>query len=168
MKIQCTKKLRDYGKKHLIIEDTVEDEYYSWTANLYYNFGKKCIILMNHYSRFTVFCYNIKMADIKNLDTFCLRKIAENLLSIKEFEKSAIEKYIQNAGKVSFGSKTSRNANSQMVEMQYMLCYTLPELVNENNICNEIELNKIINTDYIMTSIKETFPYIRFKTILNS
>lgn len=77
--IYCTKKFQQLVGKKLIQQDPVESMLGNWNAHLFPLQGRKCLILMNDQSYYTLIFLDILKKDILNFHDLFSRRIIEQL-----------------------------------------------------------------------------------------
>lgn len=104
--IFCSHKLKDFlGPKYFtLIEDSTLNSYGDWNAHLFYNGGRKYLILVNNKSYYSVFLENIKKADFKDFSTLFFNRLVEQLLFDNIIEPSEVSITIQKYTPISFAS----------------------------------------------------------------
>jgi len=113
--IYCTKKLEKALGKSLMGEEEVENEFGNWNANLFYLFGKKCLILTNDISFYTLFFANILKSDLKNFkDLFIFRLLEQMDYDGITMEKACRSRLIESANPVFLPTNNNRKVLGTM------------------------------------------------------
>lgn len=112
MNIGCTKKLLDeLGCKPF--EARTENPIFSWHANLLTINRRKAVLLINDDSRYPVLLFGLKAANFKILNKLIVLAIKETFLA-EGFSPEIVEKYLNDAGTVTFTRTTNRSVLSTM------------------------------------------------------
>lgn len=143
--LEVTKKLETELKvnTHNVIP-MEEDKFYSWHADIFMYNRRKCIILMNDKTRYSIVLYGLKKEQFKNLQQVITDAIVENFTE-EGFEGEVIENYIQKLGYILYSKTNDQNILEQITDMEYITVQSyFKELLNEDKI-NQAELNKKVN-----------------------
>jgi len=114
------------------------DQKFSWHANVIMAGRKKCVLLMNNVSRYSVFIYGLKKDDFKKFPEICVVAIKENLLA-DGFDLEKVQKYLSKCDSIYFCKTDNRAVLGQMIDMTNM---ALGVLENDSSID---EVNRFIN-----------------------
>jgi hypothetical protein len=143
--LEVTKKLENELKvnTHNVIP-MEEDKFYSWHADIFMYNRRKCIILMNDKTRYSMVLYGLKKEQFKNLQTVLTEAIIENF-TVEGFDADDIDAYVQKLGYILYSKTNDRVCMDQMTDMEYITINSyFQQYLQEDNI-NQAELNKKIN-----------------------
>jgi len=115
MVIGLTQKLATYAKMDITTSDAY-NPLFSWHANLITVNGKKSIIALHDRTRMPLLFYNVKVKDMKNLSGM----ISEGIKTVFQalgLEHHLVNRYLEEAGPMTFGKTTSRSVLSTMTLM---------------------------------------------------
>ncbi|MCK8825659.1 plasmid pRiA4b ORF-3 family protein [Fuchsiella alkaliacetigena] len=111
--INCTAKLRD--ELDFEIEPVAEDkdDFYNWHANLFRFNRRKCVILMNVKSRYSIVLYGLKKNNFKDFSNLCRQAIRKNFKADK-IDERYIEKYMDEIEVVKYTKTYDRSILGSM------------------------------------------------------
>ena len=113
MQIALTKKLATAIKVKVPAADENVDPIFSWTANwtrVWENRkAEDMLVLINNATRFTVAIYEVKRAELKNVEKIMTEAIINTLYAMN-FNPEMIDAYMQMAGDVTFVKNSNRKA----------------------------------------------------------
>lgn len=78
MLIRCTKKLLSELKVKPTNEDLPKDPFWSWHANMFYIDRRKCVLITNDITLFTLFIPALKKPDFQKFDIVFGQHLFEN------------------------------------------------------------------------------------------
>ena len=143
--LEVTKKLENelQVNTHNVIP-MEEDKFYSWHANIFMYNRRKCIILMNDKTRYSIILYGLKKDQFKNLQQVITDAIVENFTQ-EGFETEIIDNYVQKLGYILYSKTNDQNILGQMTDMEYITVQSYFKALLEENKINQVELNKKVN-----------------------
>lgn len=143
--LEVTKKLENELKvnTHNVIP-MEEDKFYSWHANIFMFNRRKCIILMNDKTRYSIVLYGLKKEQFKNLQSVISDAIVENFTE-EGFDAKLIEDYVQKLGYILYSKTNDQNIMEQINDMEYITVQSYFKSFLEEDKINQLELNKKVN-----------------------
>ncbi len=81
MNICCTKKLLSELKKNPAKENAIIDSFWSWHANTFYIERRKCVLVTNDITLFTMFIPALKKLDFQSFHFLFGQQLFKNLLN---------------------------------------------------------------------------------------
>lgn len=148
MKIQCTKKLLDMlptlpgspddhpGDAGPQAAGSREaDPLFGWHANLVKVGRRQMLLMLNDYSRYPLFVYGVKRADLKNLPALFQQALTEIWLA-DGIDQPTVDRYLDLAGPIRITRSGSRSYVSNMVQLALDLPFYLdePGLLDESRL----------------------------------
>ncbi|MFS0862217.1 plasmid pRiA4b ORF-3 family protein [Fredinandcohnia sp. 179-A 10B2 NHS] len=112
MLIQCTKKLLDELKMKPG-QEIVEDDLFSWHANIITINRKKTVVMVNDKNRYAIVFYGLKAKDFKQLAKLLLQGIRKTF-EAERIKEEVIDKYLLHSETVSFVKTKNRTCVSRM------------------------------------------------------
>jgi hypothetical protein len=161
--IHCTKKLLEYGKFPIRPVAEVEcDPFFRWHANLFVIQKRKCIILMNDLTRYSLVLYGVKKTTAGNFGETFQDILYRNWL-FEGIAKERIDQYIASGGELIFAPTYNRSILGSMNDMIYMTGYRMEDYLPTEEM-NILELNKI-NNGTPMLMLEESYPIDELKAV---
>ncbi len=118
MNLQSTKKLLEELKTNpCSLQD--EEPLFSWHANLLNINHRKCLLMMNDKTRYSILLYGMKAPDFKNAPNIIMDAI-KDALQDEGIREDIITEYLSDAGKPVFGKTTSRGILTQLAQAAYL------------------------------------------------
>ncbi|MFC7373499.1 plasmid pRiA4b ORF-3 family protein [Fictibacillus iocasae] len=160
MFIQVTKKLSQEMKIDVSKEDVSRvHPLFCWHANVFLYNRRKCVLVMNNFTRFNFLLYGLKSKDFKNFGETVTQGIEQSLLDNK-IKPDAVRRYMENLGDVAFAQTSDRSVTSQMIQNldfaerlldHYLLRGAEPDLSVINYRLNEfiMKLPKLYSRDHM-------------------
>ncbi|MCH4888575.1 plasmid pRiA4b ORF-3 family protein [Acidaminobacter sp. JC074] len=115
MQIALTKKLADGLKLKPPAADETIDPIFTWTANWICVWSNRSandmLVLVNNKTRFTVAVYEVKRKNLKDVEAIIMKAIKNTLLSMS-FNPDMVDKYMDQAGQITFVKNSDRKASS--------------------------------------------------------
>ncbi len=119
MIIRCTQKLLKELK--LKPEDEVADNFLeSWHANLFYIERRKCVLVTNDSTLFTIFIPSLKKPDFKTFPFIFGQQVFKNLIQ-EEIPQELIEVVLSACEKITYSKTNNRSVLGSMNEQKMML-----------------------------------------------
>lgn len=94
--IFCSNKLREFlGSAFLIVGEAVENNRYGdWNAHLFYQGGKKGLLVLNNKSYYSVVIEQVRKADFKHLDELFFNRLLNQMLFDKVIQLEEVPETI--------------------------------------------------------------------------
>lgn len=145
---------------------------FEWGAKIFYFDGRKCLQVVNFASKFTLFLFDLKVSNVKNVGNLAANYMFEIYKEDKEMQ-TYLEKYFAEAPIVCFEKLTDRSAIATLNHTQLEFAddgYAFFRYI-ENGVLQTLKINRIINFDWFFTmKINGKTEYItsgvRFKELL--
>ncbi|MCK8826565.1 plasmid pRiA4b ORF-3 family protein [Natroniella acetigena] len=152
----CTKKLRDEINFPIeVVAEEDRDDFYNWHAHLFRINRRKCIMLMNVATRYSIFLYGLKKKDFENFTALCRAAIKKNFKADR-INKEYITEYFAKAGEVKYTKTYNRSVISTLNNMKRDTEFRIDDFLPTERM-NLIRLNKANNDTPILT-LEDTFP----------
>lgn len=165
--IQCTKKLLEQIKVPAEKVDVSDvDPLYCWHANIFVHNRKKCVLVMNNYTRYNVLLYGLKSSDFKNFTDAVVQGIQDNLLA-DGFDVSAVEEYLSKCKESAITTTSERTINSQIKEIVYFCKGSLDKSRENNEIPDLNTLNHKLNR-FVMLKLPQTYSVKAMQEVFNN
>jgi len=167
--IGCTEKLRaNLPNKKLEKQNDYQVTIKNWHASLKYFHHKKCILVTNDLTLFSVFLYGVKKNDLLNLDKLIKVEIKKSLLS-EEFNQNEIKKVIDDE-KIGFYRSNNRRVlgcmNDHIKNIDFMLSLEREKFIKEDNELNLLEIGSQLNRTPMVSYLKG-FPIDALRNYIN-
>ena len=167
--IGCTEKLRaNLPNKKLEKQNDYQVTIKNWHASLKYFHHKKCILVTNDLTLFSVFLYGVKKNDLLNLDKLIKVEIKKSLLS-EEFNQNEIKKVIDDE-KIGFYWSNNRRVlgcmNDHIKNIDFMLSLEREKFIKEDNEINLLEIGSQLNRTPMVSYLKG-FPIDALRNYIN-
>jgi len=122
MIICCTKKLLSELKKNPGKEDAIIDSFWSWHANTFYIERRKCVLITNDITLFTMFIPAFKKPDFQSFHFIFGQQLFKNLLN-EEIPQKQIERILAECEDIQYKRTNSRSVLGSMNELKFQLEY---------------------------------------------
>lgn len=123
MNIQCTKKLLDKLPITPVQPEDVQP-LFGWHANLIQLGRRQLLFLLNDATRYPLFVYGVKAANLKDLGALFRQALTETWLA-EGIDQQTIDRYLESAGPARITRSTNRSCTSNMVQLMRDLPYYL-------------------------------------------
>lgn len=151
MKLQCTKKLLDQMKIKAELE-VVEDEGFSWHANIVTIDRKKLLVLVHDRTQYRIVFYGMKTKEWKTLDVV-IRQGIRTTWRAEGIRSEVIEKYLAEMGDLTFAKTSDRSAvsklNRAVMDAEWMFDHYWEEDLLQ------VELSKQVSRSYVKVGKKD-------------
>jgi len=155
----CTKKLLTELKQNPGKENAIIDSFWSWHANTFYIERRKCVLVTNDITLFTMFIPGLKKPDFQSFHFMFGQQLFKNLLHEKIPQKQ-IEKILLKCEDIKYKRTNNRSVLGSMNELKFQLEYHI-EAEGGLERTDIFELNHRLNRT-IMSSIKYKYPIEMF------
>jgi len=167
--IGCTEKLRaNLPNKKLEKQNDYQVTIKNWHASLKYFHHKKCILVTNDLTLFSVFLYGLKKKELLNLDKLIRVEIKNSLLS-EEFNPNEIKKVIDDE-EIGFYRSNNRKVlgcmNDHIRNIDFMLSLEKEKFIKEDNEINLLEIGSQLNRTPMVSYLK-SFPINALRNYIN-
>jgi len=159
MKICCTKKLLSELKKNPGKEDTIIDSFWSWHANIFYIERRKCVLVTNDTTLFTMLIPALKKPDFQSFHFIFGQHLFKNLLHEKIPQKQ-IETILSECENIQYKKTNNRSVLGSMNELKFQLEYHI-EAEGGLERTDIFKSNHRLNRT-IMSSVKYKYPIEMF------
>lgn len=169
--ISPTKKLSEQmGLKKLPVIDNNISEINIWYGYIKYFNRRKCLIIMNGYTRYSVFIYGIRKKELSNLNKIFLTSLIETMYS-DNFSTAQINKLIKNK-ETKIVKKTNQSITGS-VRDHYVCMNKYLESINIEKIdtlkyTNMLKINHILNRVPMMCINKGFLAVDRMKELFEN
>ena len=142
--IYCTKKLEKILGKKLIEEEGEPSPLGNWNPNVFYVSGKKCLLMMNDKSYYSIVLINIQKKDFLNFHNLFIERFLQQLDNDNiEFPYAATPKIMNNLAPHFLKTNNNRKVLGTMKEALQMAEYIINNAFHGN--VNFIDLD-VLNT----------------------
>ncbi|MDR3603264.1 MAG: hypothetical protein P4L38_01425 [Syntrophaceae bacterium] len=143
MIIRCTQKLLAELKIGLMHEPSENDPFWSWHANVFHVERRKCVLITNDMTLFTMFIPGLKKPDFKSFHFVIGEHLFKNLL-YENIPQPQIEAVLSQCRNMTFQKTTNRRVLGSMNDQKTQLEYLISA---EGGLArtNIYELNKEVN-----------------------
>lgn len=163
MVIHCTKKLLEYGKFPVRPVTELEcDSFFRWHAHTFMIHRKKCIILMNDLTRYSMVYYGVTKTTIKNFG----KTFRDALYQNWRFEGIAderIDEYITNGGEIKFAPTYNRSILGSINDMIWLTECRIEDYLPTEEM-NILELNQLNNRTPLLM-LEKTYAINELKAV---
>ena len=129
MLIECTKKLADAMKINVTPYDaTHADSFYEWHANVFTFDRRKCVVLMNNKTRYSIVFYGMKMKEFKEFDVIALKAIKDTFLA-EGFSEAVVDRYLERCGDVQYSKTHDRSIIGQLNDAIISISWKLEDFL---------------------------------------
>lgn len=129
MLIECTKKLADAMKINLTpYEATHAGSFYEWHANVFTFDRRKCVVLMNNKTRYSIVFYGMKMKEFKQFDVIALKAIKDTFLA-EGFSNAVVDRYLERCGDVQYSKTHDRSIIGQLNDAIISISWKLEDFL---------------------------------------
>lgn len=149
--LQITKKTADnIGIKKLENIDIYQPSINMWHASLKFINRKKCLLIMNDLTRYSIFLYGIKKKELQDLDNIFIDCLIDTMKS-DNFPHDSIMKLVDNLGTINIIKTNNRSITGSINDHYRCLDYYL-----DNSYLNFIESEGILNLNKINRRLNRT------------
>jgi Plasmid pRiA4b ORF-3-like protein len=164
--IQCTKKLFAEIKCPIEkIDVTHADPLYCWHANIFVHNRKKCVLVMNNFTRYNFLLYGLKSNDFKNFSKVVVKGIQENLVA-DGFDSATVNEYISHCKELDITTTSERSILSQITDMVLYLEIVLEECKEKRTDPDLNKINRNLN-QLVMLSLPQIYSIKAMQEVLN-
>ena len=160
MNICCTKKLLSELKKNPGKKDAIIDSFWNWHANTFDIERRKCVLVTNDITLFTIFIPGLKKPDFQAFHFIFGQQLFKNLIYEKIPQKQ-IETILSECEDIQYKRTNNRSVLGSMNELKFQLEYHI-EAQGGLAKTDIFELNHQLNRT-IMSPIKYNHPIEMFK-----
>ena len=155
MLIRCTKKLLSELKVKPTNEDPPKDPFWSWHANMFYIDRRKCVLITNDITLFTLFIPALKKPDFQKFDLIFGQHLFENLMH-EGIAQNQIEILLSECNKIQYDKTNNRSVLGSMNDQRFLVEYFIQ---SEGGLAktNIFELNRRLNRN-IFSAIDLKYP----------
>ena len=118
----CTNKLLSELKKNPTKEDAVIDSFWSWHANTFYIERRKCVLVTNDITLFTMFIPALKKLDFQSFHFIFGQQLFKNLLH-ENIPQNQIEIVLSECEDIQYKRTNNRSVLGSMNELKFQLEY---------------------------------------------
>lgn len=161
--IRCTQKLLKEINPEIVDFDDKESIIGDWHANLVNIQRRKCVIVTNGKTLFTMFIPFLREFEFQHFDKIFRDNLFNTFLS-EGFKQKQIETALDEHEEIVFGKTNNRSVLGSMLDQKYVLNTYLSMYGGLDNI-SIIELNKYLNRN-ILSAIKMNNPVEMMKSIM--
>ena len=122
MNICCTKKFLSELQKNPGKEDAIIDSFWSWHANIFYIERRKCVLVTNDTTLFTMLIPVLKKPDFQSFHFIFGQHLFKNLLN-EEIPQKQIETILSECEDIQYKKTNSRSVLGSMNELKFQLEY---------------------------------------------
>lgn len=161
--IHCTKKLLEYGK--FPIRPVAEVEcalFFHWHAHIFMIQKRRCIILMNDRTRYSLVLYGVKKTTVGNFGETFQDALHRNW-RFEGITKERIDKYITDGGKLIFAPTYNRSVLGSINDMIKLTGYRIEDYLPTGEM-NILELNRLNNRTPLLM-LKKTYAIDELKAV---
>jgi hypothetical protein len=159
MKMCCTKKFLSELKRNPAKEDPEIDSFWSWHANIFNIERRKCVLVTNDITLFSLFIPGLKKPDFQSFNFIFGQQIFKNMLHEKIPQKQ-IEMILSECEDIQFKRTNNRSVLGSMNELKFQLeCHIEAEGGLERT--DIFELNHRLNRT-LMSPLKYKHPIEMF------
>ncbi|MCK8817619.1 plasmid pRiA4b ORF-3 family protein [Natroniella sulfidigena] len=152
----CTKKLRNEINFPIeVVAEEDRDDFYNWHVHLFRINRRKCVMLMNVATRYSIFLYGLKKKDFENFNALCIAAIKKNFKADR-IDKEHITEYFAKTGEIKYTKTYNRSVISTLNNMKRDTEFRIDDFLPTERM-NLIRLNKVNNDTPILT-LEDTFP----------
>jgi hypothetical protein len=112
LNIQCTQKLLEKLKVPATTV-TESSDFFDWHGGSLLINRHNTVVFTNNLFRYSLVLYNLKAADFKKLDQLFKKALTEALLA-EGIDQAMIDRYLDQAGPISYGKTTNRSITAQI------------------------------------------------------
>jgi len=159
MIIRCTQKLLSELKTKPTNEENPRDPFWSWHANIFHIERRKCVLVTNDITLFTMFIPALKKPDFQTFYFIFVQHLFKNLLH-EEIPQSQIEIVLSECKEIQYKKTNNRSVLGSMNDQKYQLEYIIQA---EGGLArtNIYELNHKLNRN-ILSAIDYKYPIEMF------
>ncbi len=159
MILRCTKKLLTELKQNPTKEIAPKESFWSWHANTFYIERRKCVLVTNDITLFTMFIPAHKKPDFQSFHFIFGQQLFKNLLHEKIPQKQ-IETILSECEDIQYKRTNNRSVLGSMNELKFQLEY---HIQTEGGLARTdiFELNYQLNRT-LMSPIKYKYPIEMF------
>lgn len=155
--IGCTEKLRsNLPTKKIQKQNDYKVTIKNWHASLKYFHHRKCILVTNDLTLFSVFLYGVKKKELLNLDNLIRVEIKNSLLS-ENFTQNEIKKMIDDE-EIGFYRSSNRRVlgcmNDHIKNIDFMLSLEREKYIKDDNKINLLEICSQLNRTPMVSYLK--------------
>jgi len=160
MIIRCTQKLLKDLKQKPANGEPVNNLLWSWHGNVFHIERRKCILLTNDETLFSIFIPALKSQDFKIFHIIFGQKLFKTLLA-EEIPQDQIETVLSECEKIQYEKTNNRSVLGTMNEQKFQIEYSIQ---SEGGLAqtNMFELNRFINRNRL-SAIDYKYPIEIFK-----
>ncbi len=164
MILRCTQKLLKELKSDFKDEISEKNFLYSWHANIFYIERRKCVLITNDSTLFTMFIHSLRKPDFDTFYHVFGQNIFKNLLN-EEIPQNQIEMVLRACEKIKLAKTNNRSVLGSMNDQKYQL---EAQVQSQGGLAytDIYELNYRLNR-HILSAIDYKRPIIVFKEKLN-
>jgi hypothetical protein len=122
MIIRCTQKLLSELKKKPTQEVSPKDPFWSWHANVFHIERRKCVLITNDATLYTMFIPALKKPDFQSFDFVFGQHLFENLLH-EEIPQNQIETVLSACEDIKYEKTNNRSVLGSMNDQKFRLEY---------------------------------------------
>lgn len=135
-----------------VLENESGDKILEWGAKLFYFDKRKCIQVVNFASKLTLFLFDVKVADLKNLGDIIVHYLLELYKTDKQMIK-ALEKMFEANPITCFEKLTDKSAIATLNTTQRQFAdngYCFYEFIRDG-VLHTLEINHAVNFNWLFT-----------------
>ncbi len=165
MLVRCTKKFITELKAKPTNEDPPKDPFWSWHANMFYVERRKCVLITNDITLFTLFIPALKKTEFQTFQHVFGQQLFKNLM-YEEIPQNNIERVLTECQTIQYDKTNNRSVLGSMNDQKYLAEYYIQD---EGGLArtNIFELNRKLNRN-ILSAIDLNHPIEMFVNQLNS
>ncbi len=118
----CTKKLLTELKKNPTKKDAIIDSFWSWHANTFHIERRKCVLVTNDITLFTMFIPALKKPDFQSFHFIFGQQLFKNLLH-ENIPQNQIETVLSECEDMQYKRTNNRSVLGSMNELKFQLEY---------------------------------------------
>ena len=164
MILRCTQKLLSELKIKPAVVESPADSFWSWHANMFYIERRKCVLITNDKTLFSLFIPSLKKPDFQSFHFMFGQFLFKNMLYEKIPQKQ-IETVLDQCHETDYGKTNNRSVLGSMNDQRFQLECIIQYMGGLAH-TDVYELNHQINRN-ILSAIKYKHPIEMFSEQLN-
>jgi hypothetical protein len=164
MLIRCTQKLLTELKIKPADVESPADSFWSWHANMFYIERRKCVLITNDTTLFSLFIPSLKKPDFQSFHYLFGQYLFKNML-YEQIPQNQIETVLDQCQKIDYGKTSNRSVLGSMNDQRYQLEYFIESMGGLAQ-TDVYELNHHINRN-ILSAINYKHPIDMFSEQLD-
>ena len=164
MIVRCTQRLLAELKIKPTEEENASNPFWSWHAKLFHIERRKCVLITNDTTLFTIFIPSLKKPDFASFQLVIGQHLLKNLL-FEHIPQHQIEAVLSECKNIKFQKTDSRSVLGSMNDQKFQLEYFIYDEGGLARI-DILELNKHLNRN-ILSAIGYKHPIEMLKEQLN-